>query len=622
MKKIKIFLLAAAVFMQFNLPAQKKNDTPSAEIGRFDEIYISANRFSREYSRIGSTVHIITADEIEKKGYSDLSSVLASIPGLTIKQNGTFGGTASAALRGGNARHTLIMIDGVNISDPSHVSQQAGIENISAWQIERIEIIKGNLSTLYGSDAIGGVINIITRRQADKKISVNARAEAGSFRTFREQLDLSGKLGFLSWFLSGVREDTAGISKALEKNSGQEFEKDPYHNTAASLRLELAPHERLHINSRTSWSGSRTDLDAGAFSDELHFSKLSENFLQSSEAEFTASGIYRVSGKYSFNKIFNNYLENTLQNKYSAKKHSAALQHDFTLKNHLFNLGSDFRYDSMASMSIDGTNIRNLGVFGQYSLNLKKVFSFTAGGRYDYYTGMDPVFTWRAETAFFIPAAGSKLHASYGTGFKTPSLFQLFHPLYGNKVLKPENSWSIDGGISQGIINNRLIVSAVYFYNYYQNLIKWENNGYKNVEKIFSRGVESGLEIFVLTRLSMKGSYTWSETRNYLTGKKLTMRPEHVFSGTISAGFYKNRGNIAFTMVYTWESLDYNYDYYPAREVTLDGYAKADMKISYKITPFLIPYIRAENIFNSKYSTSYGYASPGINFLGGLQVKI
>ena len=247
------------------LPAKAENRSPP--------VVVTATRVPTSIEDLGSSVTVIDAAEIERRQWRTLPEALSAVPGLHVVQSGVTGSTAAVFMRGGNSNHTLVLIDGVRTSDPSHPSGAYDFANILLEDVERIEVVRSPQSTQYGSDAMGGVIQIFTRR-GQGPLQASGRIEAGSFRSHQESASLRGASPLIHYALNVTHSDTAGQSITPERlRAGQPAEDDGYRNTTYSGRVGITPLPHLSVQLISRYTKSHADLDVGSGEDPDSYNK-------------------------------------------------------------------------------------------------------------------------------------------------------------------------------------------------------------------------------------------------------------------------------------------------------------------------------------------------------------
>jgi len=649
-----IFYLCAFLLMNFFYAIEASQLIPLAKqnINNYrkelkqetlEEIIVTATRIKIPSKEVGSSITVITGDEIDKMQKSTIHEVLRTVPGLDVIQSGGPGSTARIYMRGAKSEHTLVLMDGVEMNDPISPGRVFDFANLSTDNIERIEIIRGPQSTLYGSDAIGGVINIITKKgrgKPDGFISV----EGGSFNTFREKVGFSGGSRWINYSLGLSKYNTNGISAANEKDGNHE--KDGYKNDSLSARAGITPNDTFSMDFILRWNSAEFDMDnmGGAGGDDSNNIGESEQFFFRTVANIVMlNDIWEQKLGFSmvdYNRYFRNDTDDNHPDELSKDSYTGKLlkfdwQHNIYLneKNTLI-LGIEteeekgksknyFKNHHINHTSTFGEKIaRTTGYYIQDHINIWDALSVTLGARLDDHDEFGEKTTYRITSAYTVRETGTKIRGSYGTGFKTPSLYQLYSE-YGDKDLDPEESVGWDVGIDQFFFSNKISIGATYFNNELENLIYFDDSKskYKNISKAVTEGLEFLLSAEVSNNLTLNASYTFTDTEDKRTGKDLLLRPRDKYAINIDYSF-SNRSNIGLDVIYIGDRYDTDYSSNLPVRVKLKEYVRVDLAANYDINKNIQIFGRIENIFDEDYEEVKGYGTPGISAYAGLKLKI
>lgn len=627
MKKL-LNCMVIALFAGMSLPLPIFGQEVGKEEGKvMEEVVVTASRLEEPLRYSPDSVTVVTREEMQKKGKKTVIDVLRDVPGVFIAQHGQFGGGASIYLRGTNNAHTLVMVDGVRVGDPMATDGKMSISDLSTDNIERIEIIRGAQSVLYGSDAIGGVINIITRKGKGKP-EFSFSAEGGSFETFRESLGVSGANDKVSYSASVFRLDTKGVSKADEDLGNTE--KDYYHDTNVSARLNAQISETVRVGFSVRHSESSMDLDGydyvtGRFADadevqDTDITGVSTNFDQDIFdwwQHIIKLGTTETKREYTQNGAFNGTYKGTIK--------LASWQHNFFIKDmDTITAGFDYQEEDGDSQStwsnITNKSVNTKSFFVQNKLTPFKGFSFTLGARHDDHQTFGGEDTYKGALAYLYEKTGTKVRGSYGTGFHAPSLYQLYAPAtswgpIGNDKLNPEKSKSWDLGVEQYLFRERLSISVTYFHIDLDDLIDYDwVQGYVNIAKAETKGWETSLSFKPLDWLSFDANYTYTEAKDETTDKYLVYRPKH-------------KGGIALNII-PLERLNVNLNaQYAGKRYRNTGnteempaYTLLNLAAAYDVTNRFQVFGRVDNLSDKKYQSIYQYGEPGIGVYGGIKV--
>lgn len=610
---------------------------------RLEDLVVTATRSDMSLEEVGSSVTVITADDLERQQKRLVLDALREVPGLDVIRNGGPGGATMVAIRGAKAEQTLVLIDGSRVNDPSTIGNSFDFANLTTDNIERIEILRGPQSTLYGSDAIGGVINIITRR-GEGRLQGTVSIEGGSFATVREQATISGGLEKLDYSLGLSRLDTGGISSA-GKNYGNR-EDDGYHATAFSSRLGLKPSDIFDVDCTVRYLDTRADMDngGGVGQDDPNSIAASEQLFMSARARLSL-----------FDDRWRQKLELAIVNLDRTYRNDVDADHPFDLSRATYH-GEGVTLDWQNTLQLHPTttlifgverrdeeanstyysesiwgpyssifpkqSARNTGVYIQDQLNLWDSWFTTVGARLDDHSGFGSKVTWRVTTSYLFRNTDTRIRGSYGTGFKAPSLYQLYEPTYGNSELNPEKSSGWDAGIEQALFAGRLELGATWFANDFKDLIDFDSSAYtyKNISRAESSGVELSATVRPTDSLTLRAGYTWMETKDKSTGEKLLRKPKNKIS--FDANYrIAAKGNVNLGILYVGKRDDYDYSTWPAERVELGGYLLVNMAASYDVTRWLQLFARVDNLLDRDYEEVKGYGTAGIGAYGGVKLS-
>lgn len=626
----------------FPLPilAQEKEVT-------LEQVVVTATRIETPIEEIASSVMVISSHEIERKQKATVLEVLKGLPGLDVVQNGGVGGTTSIFIRGANSEHTLVMIDGVEVNDSISPGRSYDFAHLTVDNIERIEVIRGPQSTLYGSDAIGGVVHIITKK-GEGKPKFFLSAEGGTYTTFRESTGISGGNKWINYSLNLSRFDTDGISAASKKDGN--YERDGYKNTSLSTRLGFTPMENLDIDFILRYVNAKTELDnfGGVGGDDPNHVQESKQFFFKTQARFSLFD-QRWVQKLGF--AFNDYDRNI--------KNKKDPQHPFDSERGHYD-GQFLKFDWQHNLQLHKTNILIVGfeyeeeegkskyyweslwgpgesVFPEKTANIKgyyiqdqiklwdRLFA-TLGIRIDDHSRFGTETTYRIAPAYLVKETDTKIKGTFGTGFKAPSLYQLFAPAtlwgpIGNKNLKPEKSKGWDFGVEQNLLKNKVTLGATYFRNDFEDLIQFDwGQGYVNIAKAKTEGVELFASAKPIDDLTLRINYTYTDTQDKTTDEALIRRPKNKIGFDLNYRFLNN-GNVNLGVVYVGKRDDLDFSTSPSRRVKLDQYALVNLAVSYDITKNFQLFGRVENLLDKEYEEAKGFGTPGLSFFGGMKLS-
>jgi len=535
--------IALAVAILFSPLIAQENSEKKKQIPPLQhKIVVTATRIETPAQEIASSVTVISKEELERMKKTTVLEALEEILGLTIIQNGPAGGAASAFIRGANSEHTLFLMDGVELNDPISPARSFDLAHFTLGSIERIEILRGPQSTLYGSDALSGVVNIITKKgQGDPKLSLSSAG--GSYGTFINSAELDGSTEKIHYSFGVNYFRSSGFSAASSEYEGNE-EKDGYRNLSLSGRFGYRFNNNLELDFILRTVKTRIDVDnfGGAYGDD-------PNNVQKNAALFFKGEIRtllmnnRWEQKLGLSLVdYDRTHENPTDSAHPIDSEEGSFksalfkidwQNNFFLhETNTLTFGIDHQQERGESEYYsDGTwgpyssifplqRAHTTGFYFQDKIHLGSSFFSTAGIRLDKHTQFGTSTTFRFAPAYLIEGTQTKLKATLGTAFKSPSLYQLYAPAtfmgpIGNENLDPEKSTGWDIGIEQYFLEGQILLSATYFKNDYTNLIQFDSlQGYTNVGNAESKGIELFIQTHSRSGLILNVSYTRTEARD------------------------------------------------------------------------------------------------------------
>jgi len=584
-----------------------------------EPVVVTATRVEVPTKEAASSVTIIEGKTLEAKHHRSVLEALRVVPGLDIVQTGGAGGTTSAFLRGGNSNHTLVLIDGVQVNSPATGAYD--FSDLTTDNIERIEIIRGPQSTLYGSDAVGGIIHIITKKGEGNSIS-SVSIEGGSFGSYRETLQISGATDRGDYSFSAGRSDTEGISKANKKNGNSE--KDGYENSTFSSRIgfNLSHDTRLEWTAR--FSDAASEIDGCCPTADDPNALQNRHFLASSlslSSPVTAWWDQKIQLSLQQDKLegidpdtpFGNFEIDTESQRLDWQNNLQVGTHN------LVTVGYEYEAQEGKNKGSFEKRFYNNAFYAFNQFQLSPLV-FNLGLRTDDNNGFGAETTYKAEAAYLLELTGSKIHAAYGTGFRAPTLNDLFFPGSGNPNLKPEESRSFEVGIEQALLSEKVQVTATYFHTRVDDLIIFVSDPLtfvgmpENIEEAKMKGWEIGLSVMPSEILSISANYTLTDAINRITGKRLNRRPKHKISGTITL---KPAENLHFDLDVHYVGKRFNDT---ANAVKMGGYTLVNLSGSIHLSKGTQLFTRIENLFDKEYEEVSGFGTAGFGAYGGVKV--
>ncbi|MDG1857603.1 MAG: TonB-dependent receptor, partial [Emcibacteraceae bacterium] len=622
MKYIKYPIISAAAFSSSLLlltPFSIAQDTDQVD----DVIIVTANRRPQPLSQIGSSVSVITEADIESAQQSFVLDALEGIPGVALSQNGSYGGSASVSIRGAGGDNTVLLVDGIQMNDASAPGGSFNFASLDTYNIARIEVLRGPQSILYGSDAIGGVINIVTKT-GEEGLGGKIFIEGGSFNTRRSGANIYGgteKIGF-NLSVSGI--DTDGISKADENDGNDEADGLSSYTFSGKVTANLSETFSLDVlSSYTDSHGLYDDYNSAEkspfdgslkqISDMDHFTGVVRGNLELLEGRFTNA----LSAEYS-------EINRTLYGNYDPFEASGIRSNIDYLG--VFTINQDWtttgglQHERTKSEGNAESNFDINSIFGEMAYTGLKGLVITAGTRYDDHETFGGNASSRITASYVIESTDTKILANWGQGFRAPSISQLTFECLTcvgvNVALDPERSTGYEFGIEQPLLDNRVTVSATYFRQNVNDKITYVNysEGYDNIDKTLSKGVEINVKADVTDTLYVSANYTYTDAKDITGGinTPLIREPKHLISGSVQ---WVPTDKISTSLLITHNGSEFQKDVV----LPLEGWTRVDLRASYELMEGLNIYGRVDNIFNEEYQYVPKYGTPDRSYFAGVR---
>jgi vitamin B12 transporter len=635
------FLIVAAMIIGSQLQSQQ-------DTSLLDEVVISANKYPNKTSLTGKVVIVISRQQLERSGGKDLAQILTEQAGIYIGgANSNPGKDKSLYLRGAAVAYTLVTIDGVPVYDPSGIGSNFDIRNLAIDQIERIEILKGSQSTLYGSDAIAGVINIITQKKTAEPFSANGLASYGSNNSLRANAGINGKTGIVDYNLAYSFYDTKGINEAISNSANADKDGFQQNSLQAGFGLQLAKY--VHIQPYFRFNKSAGDIDQGAFVDELDYTYSQKSYQAGVRNEFSF-GKTKLSLLYNFNYIDRLYIDDSIKSRngfdtysrgsYQGAEHfiDAYVTVPLGRSSSKFTGGADFRssntdqeYFSIGFFPYYPTPLKNkhqnqTGLYAAVNVNTRAGFNLELGNRMNIHSENGSKYVFNINPSYLLKKQ-FKLFANLSSGYRIPSLYQLFSE-FGNKELEPESSITGEAGVQYFSADNKLMGRITGFLRNLRDAIAFQSR-YVNLDKQTDHGAEFELSFNPTNSISLKAFYSFVDGKitSVQNGKdttyfNLNRRPKH--SAGINAGI-KATDKLYVTTNLSWfgERKDAYFDatIFQVVDVTLNSYVLLDLYAEYALYKNKIRiFADLRNVANNKYNETAGFNTLGFNGYGGVRV--
>ncbi len=616
--------------------AQKKGVIQTGA-NELEEVVISDSKFALPKEKSGKVIVKITADDLKKRPGQSVATILSSVVGVEINGNQSSAGKdLKYSIRGGRNRQTLILIDGVPVTDASGINLEYDLRLLPVDQVESIEVMKGAASTLYGTGAATGVINITLKKAAKKQIAGNVYMNVGSQTTsqdkdysaqdYNQGFSFNGKTEKFNYFASLNSTETTGISEARPTNDLEDFEKDNFSRVNALVKLGFTPTKKLSFDFFANYDRLKNSFDADSYVDDAN------NYGKSEQ--------YRVgfSPKYKYDKgeLVVNTAANLMErgsfsygslSRYKSRNVSVDAFNKYQINSELFFIGgAQYQFFDMSANQPWSSLSNKLATFNLIDPYVTAVYNsdfglnINVGARLNVHSRYGNNLVYNINPSFSFKEIPLKIVSSYSTAYITPSLFQLYDMTYGNLDLNPEKNSTVEAGFELTLLNKKMNLNAVTFYRQEDNSIAFASSGYYNIEgKFNAKGVEAMLSYTLNEKLTFRGNYTFTQVEEALS----LYVPKHKVNAAVD---YQPTARTFFNVSYQYvdQRADALFDpiTYDPLPVVLDSYQLLNATAKYElIKGRMNVFASATNILNKDFYEVIGYSTRGRNFKLGLNIN-
>lgn len=634
--------------------------TPAAAQDVLPEIVVSATATETPREQVASSVTVITADDLARYQQRTAADALSMVPGLNVVRTGGPGGSTAIFMRGTNSNHVKVLIDGIDAGDPSKPNGAYDFANLLTSDIERIEVLRGPQSGLYGSDAIGGVISVVTKRGSGPA-KLTGSIEGGSFGTFNQTARAAGSQDNFDYAfnVAHYRTTSLPVTPLDLLAPGQQRNNDNYDNLTYSTRLGVRASDELAFNyvarytdAHKGFTGDDSSNWPGpSFPEKLQSTTASRDFLTRTEAVWSPLGNFSSTFGFSYANQWNRTINPNPDFWVSSFSLGIGPPSSYRGERTKFDwkgvldagygqklvVGAERQDDKIGTDSSGAYDLfgnyqqlwkragtGNSAGFVELQSEFTKNFFLVSNVRYDDNDSFGGHSTWRIAPVFIVPTLDTKLKATYGTGFKAPTLMQLYVDgpyVVANPNLQPETSKGYDIGFEQPLFSNRVSFGSTYFNNQIENLIenttlsgKWT---YDNVGLAKTSGVESFVSWQATETLRFRVDHTYTHAIDQTTDQKLRRRPDNKV--TMAAIWNPvERATVSATVLYTSSWVDY--DRFGTTLLDAPSFTTVNLAASYEVDPHVTVFGRIDNLFDKKYEVPVGFLQPGFGAFAGVRV--
>jgi vitamin B12 transporter len=633
-------VLAACLITGATVNAQE----PAAEL---DAIVVTASRTPISLGETGSSVSLITREDIERRGSAFAVDLLRDVPGIAVSRSGGIGSQAQIRVRGSEANHVLVLIDGIEASDPS-AGDEFQFEHLATSDIERIEIVRGPQSALWGSDAVGGVINVITRSPT-APFEAEGLLESGSFGTIRggTQFGISGDSYQIGLGLSYIDADGSNASRSGDENDG-------FKSAIANLVARVDASDQIQLDFAARHTDSTKQFDTTDFIvtglpiDTDRATDSRQSYLKAAATIDAGTWITHIIKLTHLDTDSENHSDGSSISALSAQKLGFYYQGDVVLPgsiNHTLTFAidhenEDFSQRGTASPFGDPNQDQDLDTTGyvlEYRANPLEAWNLSASARHDQSSVFDSVTTYRLSASYALGDGRTWLRGSYGTGQKSPTFIERFgffpDAFLGNAALEPEQSEGWEIGVDRTFRDDRVTLSATYFNEVLEN----EINGFAfdpvalqftaaNLSgESHRRGLETSVSADATDALHLTASYTYIDsTQPDADGAQTreVRRPRHMAAVNVNYTF-SARVNVNLNVSYNGTQFDNFFPPFPqpAERRELSSYRLVSLATNFRLTDRLELFARIENVLDEDYEDVLGFATPGLGAYLGIRAQ-
>lgn len=613
------------------------------------DVIVTANKVEQKQNATGKTVTVINQATISRNIGKTVAQLLNEQAGVGIVGSlNNLGTPQSVFMRGSNNGRALILVDGIPVNDPSQINAEFDLNMFSLNDVEKIEVCRGAESTLYGSDAIAGVINIITlKKDVTKPFNVKYTGSGGNLNTFKNNIQLYGKLNKLTYQVRAANLSSSGFSSATDKNGTGNFDKDKYNGSTANASVNYAFTKNFSARSFLQYSRYKASVDNSAFVDDRDFT-ITNKTLNSGFGLNYKNDIVNVVANYQYTQNDRLFLDDSthvggfskyVSNPFFSKAQFVELYASIKLSKQLTLLqGADYRLSNMNS------NYLSISSFGPYTSNFKDTsmsqgsmyasllfntdkWNIEAGGRLNVHSRFGSNSTYTVTTSYKMDDK-FRVFAGVSSGFKSPSLYQLYDGFAGNSNLKPEQSTNIEMGVQHSTknVNMRLVG----FTRTITNGIDYSNVSFKyfNFAEQRVSGIELEASANITTKFIVSANYTYinpkENSQSRITFKDtvyttLIRRPSNSFNINLTYNFTQE-----FSASVNTKFVGKRYDVggYKKADVELDSYFLLGVYAEYKLNKTIKFFADAQNVTNTTFFDVNGYNSIPLLINGGITVKL
>ncbi|UFZ08615.1 TonB-dependent receptor [Bradyrhizobium ontarionense] len=597
------------------------------------QLVVSPTGIVTPAAHVANAITVVTAKDIATQQFRGVPDILATIPGLNVVRTGGPGGQSSVFTRGTNANHTKILIDGIEVGDVTSANGAFDFAHLLTSDIQQIEVLRGPQSGLYGSDAIGGVISVITRK-GDGPARATASIETGSYQTFNQSAGVSGAQDNVNYAVNVAHLHAGDIPVTPQQllPAGQKAIGDAYDNVTASSKFGIDLNEAWTLNSVVRVTDATLLFTGdGGFPSVPNAAQSTHVVHQLATREEAVWSLLdgRIKNYFAVNTVNNRTCDLAAGDPVAAVSTGEHIKYDWHAVTELAPhnnviVGLEQQTDRLRTTGLTAENGNKAGFIELQTEFASRMF-LVASLRNDVNDRFGGHGTYRIAPAVILPVTETKLKASYGTGFKAPTLSQLYQDFvafnfFANPNLRPEESTGYDAGFEQPLFEDRVRFGTTYFHNSITNLINFNATftSYANVGLATTEGTESFVTARLTDRISLRADYTFTRAIDATTGQQLLRRPKEKWSAT-AVWRPVDALTVSATVLRIGNWPDVSRDGMTTGLVA-PGYTVVNLRGDYAVSDQVKLFGRIDNLFNRHTQNPTGFLAPGLGVFGGIRV--
>ena len=622
-----------------------------------ENVVVTASRLPVEANQIGSSYTVLDREHLERRQLPAVSEVLRDVPGLSVNRGGVLGSATQVRIRGAEGNQVLVLIDGVEANDLAQ-GGEFNFAHLTTANIERIEVIRGPQSALWGSDALSGVISITTKKGRQSP-SISAYSEGGSFGTFNGGGSISGGAENYHFNLAGSYIDSDGVNISRDGN-----EDDAYENGTLSLTAGYSPLDNFQVDSVFRMTEAKNEFDGTSFVTGLpadadnetetsqYFGRiqgrlllLDDRLLNQFGASITSTDNDNFAGGVETSSTQGRKYKFDLQSTFSFSTNQAIAG------NHALTVAVEHEIDEFTQRGAvafgndpnQDLDIENTGIVAEYRLATQNNLGISASVRHDHNSDFRDITTWKLNATYFFEDLGLRLNGGYGTGSKNPTFTErfgffassAFFPFIGNPDLKPETSSAWEVGISKSFMDEKFELGLTYFNEeledeingFFFDLATFSTTAINETGKSDREGIELTSRLQLTESIHLDANYTWLDAKQPAPAggfEREVRRPEHIATVNLRYDFMDDRAQLDLNVNYNGKQDDFFFPppLFGRQTVQLDSFALVNLAASYRLNKNISLYGRLENMLDENYEEVLGFQSPGFAAFAGVKIQI